>query len=247
MDEGMNRLQDGLLFAFGQPATADYGSGGGRDPIGMLRIACHELVSPLATIQLCAQSLVTRVRSTPPPTESELWEMAQRIESVAVRAVQLIDDVLASERGSEDRGLASGHDVVDLEQALSDAIAMHAEALDRASCSVFVSRTEGQARTRGFWKRQALERIFSNLLQNVVRHAAGAPVLIHLSTELGTDGKWARVRFADQGPGIVATETTGRHGLGLWIIHRTVAELGGQIEMNSAAGAGLSFDIRLPI
>jgi signal transduction histidine kinase len=239
----MNRvLSDGLQFAFGQTGVADHGSDGGRDPIGVLRIACHELVSPLSTIQLCAQSLVTRVRSIPRPSEAELWEMAQRIETVAVRAVQLIDDVLAVDRQGEDRCLSPRHETIDVERALDEALALHAEALDRAGCSVFVTRSDdlGPA-TDGAWKRQSLERLFSNLLQNVARHAAGSDVVIHLSTE----GQWFRVRFADHGPGLVGS--TGRHGLGLWIIHRTVTELGGQIEMESVPGVGLAFEIKLPI
>lgn len=238
-DERTDHLREGLVFAFGEAAPEEAGSDRAQHPAGMLRIACHELVNPLATIQLCAESLISLIHSVPPPPASEISDMAQRIEHVAARAVQLIDDVLAVDRGS--RGTAARDDAVDIDEALDDAIGLHAEMLDRAGCSVLVSRGAGVEQARGRWKRQALDRLFSNLFQNVARHAAGAPVFIHLSVE----ESWLCVRFADRGHGLSATKA-GRHGLGLWIIHRAVTELAGEIQMNSTT-AGLTFDIKLPL
>lgn len=226
-DERTDRLQEGLSFAFGEP-------------IGLLRIACHELVSPLSTIQLCAQSLLEQLNSVPALPPAEISNMVQRIEQLAMRAAQLVDDVLAVDR-RPGRG-ALEKETIGIDEALDDALALHAETLDRAGCSVFVSRGEGLEQARGAWKRQALERLFSNLFQNVARHASRAPVFIHLSVE----GDWLSLRFSDRGPGLSATKA-GRHGLGLWIIYRTVTELGGQIDLNTVPGAGLTFDIKLPL
>lgn len=221
----------------------------------LLWTACHDLGSPLGTIRLCAQKLLQRLR-TGGPTEEELIDLALRIDRVAAHAVGMLDDVLEVERRKrypyEDQSAES----VGVELALGDAIAMHAELLARAGCSVFVSRAPEVEQARGTWDRRALERLFSNLLQNVARHAAGAPVNVDLSA----GRNWLHIRIADRGPGLPAAfqrvgqrpflDSRGgasRHGLGLWIIHRTVAELRGEIEMHNGPGSGLTFEIRLPL
>jgi two-component system sensor histidine kinase FlrB len=66
-----------------------------------------------------------------------------------------------------------------------------------------------------------------------------------------------RVWVRDDGPGIAAEHqprlfqpyfTTKRHGtgLGLFMAHKLLAEHGGTIECESAAGAGTTFTVRLP-
>jgi signal transduction histidine kinase len=221
----------------------------------LLWTACHDLGSPLGTIRLCAQKLLARLRAEGPP-EEQLIDLAMRIDRVAAQAVGMLDDVLEVERRKRYPYEEKPAESVGVELALGDAIALHAEALARAGCSVFVSRGPQVDQARGAWDRRALERLFSNLLQNVARHAAGTTVNVDLSA--GRD--WFHVRFADGGPGLPASLQDGgqrsfldhrggdsRHGLGLWIIHRTVAELRGEIEMHNAPGSGLLFEIRLPL
>ena len=222
----------------------------------LLWTACHDLANPLSAIRLIAQKVLGRQRSEVLLSNEELQELVTRIDRVAGNAIALIDDVLAVERG-EQRPEAEPHeDGVDVEDTLGEAVSLHAEALARAGCSVYVTRADGLDRVRGSWNRRALERLFSNLLQNVARHAPGAPVNVHLSSRQ----RWLLVRFADRGPGLSASfgdlgarsfldsRTPGsRHGLGLWIIHRTVAELGGEIAMQTAPGAGVAFEIKLPL
>jgi two-component system sensor histidine kinase KdpD len=144
---------------------------------------------------------------------------------------------------------------VDAERVLGDVVAMQAVALKRAGCSVFVKRSDGLDRVRGRWNAVSLERLYANLIQNVVRHAPGAPIEVSFTRR----DDHLQIHFADGGPGLpldggpepaiaFADSTPGEdgHGLGLWIVYRIVAEMHGEITMQSRAGKGLSFDIRLP-
>jgi signal transduction histidine kinase len=221
----------------------------------LLWTVCHDLANQLAVVRLYTQGMLVRVRSGEAPGEGEWTKAMSRVDRVAVAAATLLEDVLRAEHG-EAHPPASVASVMDFDDALDDVLTLNAELLAQAGCAVVITRDDGIARICGAWHRPSVERLLSNLLQNVARHAPGTPARIHLSIEPG----WLHVSFSDAGNGLPGATTnfghqaflapggqSSHHGLGLWIIHRTVATLNGQIEMHSAPGAGLAFDIRLPL
>lgn len=102
-------------------------------------------------------------------------------------------------------------------------------------------------------------RIFINLLQNSIQALAAtgsAKREIRLST--GTEGKWAVVKIADNGPGIPPDLRekifdpffSTRHegvGLGLSIVFRLVEDHKGTLELKSDPGEGTEFTLRFPV
>ena len=230
----------------------------GEDPDrranALLRIACHDLCTPLSTIQMHVQSVLWKARRGEDLTTERLLDVMVRLERLAGEGARLVDDVLGVERLDSRAGEVESE--VDLEEALTATISLHSEALRRAGCDLSIEKDSDVDRIRGRWNRRALKSVFSNLLQNVSRYAAGAPVKVHLARF----GARARIRFSDGGPGlppkvlISPSDTSSRshalgasHGLGIWIIHRAVAELGGQVEMRNGAGGGLMCEIWLPL
>jgi signal transduction histidine kinase len=223
----------------------------------VLWTVCHELANQLGVMRLFTQRLLARVQHGEAPAEDEWADAMLRIDRVALAAAGLMKDVLGAER--DESGPHAGAELsgmMDFDQALDDALAVNGEALSRAGCSVVVSRDPGLDRIRGPWNRSSVERVLSNLLQNVARHAPASTARIHLSIEPG----WLHVEFSDGGRGLPGAKVDfgrrpflepgaagSQHGLGLWIIHRTVAALDGDIEMHDAPGSGLAFDIRLPM
>lgn len=100
------------------------------------------------------------------------------------------------------------------------------------------------------------QQIFTNLLDNAVRHGGGA-VTIDVHSENGD----AVVRVSDQGPGIPPAElervfhrfyrvdrsrSQPGTGLGLAIAKHLVAAHGGSIRAYNRAGGGATFEVRLP-
>jgi signal transduction histidine kinase len=223
----------------------------------LLWTVCHDLANLMSVVRLDTQRLLTRLENGEHPTQDEWTESLKRTDHVALAAIVLMRDVLRAER-DEARPSATRERprLIDFEDTLDEVLAVNAEALAQAGCPVIVSRDGGLDRICGRWDRGSVERLLSNLLQNVARHAAGAPARIHLSTEPG----WLRMWFSDGGDGLPSASADfgrrafvgpaameGNHGLGLWIIHRTVAALDGEIEMRNVPGSGLAFEIRLPL
>jgi signal transduction histidine kinase len=107
--------------------------------------------------------------------------------------------------------------------------------------------------------RADLTELLGNLLDNACKWA-GARVRIEVDIEEGADTRVAlRLTIDDDGPGIAeadrakvlqrggrADEATPGHGLGLAMVHDTVALYGGTLRIDSSGFGGARFDLRLP-
>jgi signal transduction histidine kinase len=223
----------------------------------LIWIASHDLRAPLAAIKLHAAAFTRRAGSGSALTERDWLEAMARIERAANRALEMIDEVLTIEQLSESPAANMPVlETVDVEETIGEAIFLNRDLLKQARCGVVVTRAEGEGRMRGAWNRSCLLRLFSNLLQNVSKHAPESPILIHLERR----GDNLRLRFADRGPGLpvgmrLDDEATfdsraggsRGFGLGLWIIRRAVAQLLGSLRLSTAPGLGVVFDIELPM
>jgi len=258
-----NRPGSRARAADAPPLTQDL-EGAGRDyrrARELLWMAAHDLAAPLGAIRMHLRAK-ERQHARQPLTTDEWLAALSRIERLVENAQAMIEDVLAVERlRQRPAAVRPEASLVDAERVLRDVIAMQAVGLRRAGCSVFVKRRDDLGGARGPWNAISLERLYSNLIKNVVRHAPGAPIEVSFARRdaylqihfadggpgLPLDGGFepsAATAFADMAPGDAPGEDG--HGLGLWIVYRIVAEMQGEITMQSRAGVGLSFDIRLP-
>lgn len=107
---------------------------------------------------------------------------------------------------------------------------------------------------------QRLAQILNNLVRNAIEAAAGERVTLGTDAGLFREGReGVEVSVADTGPGLPRSvlerladpkDSTkgGEHaGLGLHIVHRLVRELGGNIDVRTAAGQGTTFNLFLPL
>lgn len=99
-----------------------------------------------------------------------------------------------------------------------------------------------------------LERVFSNLLLNAVKHNDRSAPRIRVSVE--TDDETATVHVADNGPGVPEgqrdtlferdTDRGSSHGLGLYLVRTLVERYGGSVELTETGPEGSVFTVTLP-
>jgi heavy metal sensor kinase len=214
--------------------------------------ASHELRTPVAIIRTTAE--LTRRR---PRTETEYAEALDRILAESERTSRLIEDLLMLARADAEAG-AFVSEQMDLADALREASEEGRILADAAGLS-FSLDAPSACPTVG--DPQALRRLFLILLDNAVKYTLpGGAVGVRMSV----DRSDASIEVRDTGVGIPAEEIphlfdrfyrvgkdrsreSGGVGLGLSIARSIATHHGGDITLESQAGAGSTFRVRLPI
>jgi PAS domain S-box-containing protein len=214
----------------------------------------HELRTPLTAIRTCVGLL--RDPTVQPEPEAHA-QLLQTIEQSAERMQRLVADVLDLTR------LRSGSIRLQLRRFDAGVLARAAGA---AMLPLLTARRQTlnlilpSSRTWVYGDRRRLERALLNLLSNAQKFSpTGAEIRLSLVAS-GDDVLWS---VTDHGPGIsaedqarlferfftVATDAASDRagtGLGLPIARAIALAHGGAIEVNSAAGQGSTFTLRVP-
>lgn len=199
----------------------------------------HELKSPLAAIRLGLETLSRE--GLEPPQRERLREMML---ADVDRLHAFIDSILEASRLAHERG---GHDLQDhdVEALLRDVIGrlVHRHRVDPASVTLdsppgLVLRTD----------RPAFETILGNLIDNALKYSDAPARIVIRATEAANDQIAFEVE--DAGIGIPQAELKNvilrfyrvqgdqvrrrrGTGLGLYVVHALVAELGGRMRIES--------------
>lgn len=204
----------------------------------------HELRSPLTTMVTAVELL----DASRPDLRAEGREALDLLKAEVRRFERLVDDLLEISRAD-----AGSADVVLEMVALSEFVrrAVPSRMQDRI---VMKPSADVQVEV----DKRRLERVLSNLIDNAERHGGGLRAIVVTSR----DG-WADVSVEDDGPGINHSErerifdrfargrATGRDGgegagLGLSLVARYVALLGGRVSAGNVGGGGARFIVTLP-
>jgi signal transduction histidine kinase len=171
-------------------------------------------------------------------TSGEISDMATRVKETALDLISVTDTVRGFERGVVDSTELTSCDVRSVVRSVVNDLRgdyPDTEFSIEADESLNVMAT-GQ-----------LELALSELGDNAARHGESA-VRYEVTT---TDNDWVAVRVHDSGPGLPTTERTvleaGREtpmehgsGLGLWMVHWIVTNLGGTVTANVDDGTTVS-------
>jgi two-component system, OmpR family, sensor kinase len=217
--------------------------------------ASHELRTPLAGISGFAE--LYRMGA------AEVDATMNRIERESVRLAGLVDDLLLLAQLDEGQ-----HDLVrpapmDLRTLAVDAL-HDLRALDPTR-EISLTGPDGSpdpAPAPVLGAESRLRRVVTNLVGNAIAHTpAGSPVRVGV----GTSGADAVLEIADSGPGMSpeqarlvfdrfyradtsrARDGSGGAGLGLAIAWSLVVAHGGTIDLDTAAGRGATFRVRMPV
>jgi len=223
-----------------------------------MSMVSHELRTPLNTLYLETQvrKLHLGKGNTAHFAPERLPTMIERDQRQIQNMVRLIDDMLDVTR------MRSGAlsiqprpvDLAALARGVVESLAQQAEAA--GSVISFDAPSDG---VHGQWDDFRIEQVITNLLTNALRYGGGQPVEVHI----GASHDWAQVIVRDHGMGIAAedqarifeqferTEASRKRaaglGLGLYITRQIVQAHGGRVELESAAGAGATFRVSLPL
>jgi two-component system OmpR family sensor kinase len=219
-----------------------------------LAIAAHELRNPMTPIGAQIELLLAKARrqpeTVPAGTVQGLERLERSVDAYVRRATTLLE-VSRIDSGSLDLKAAE----VDLSALVRKVATGMIPAARRAGCRVRLRVPEG---ITGTCDATAVEQILENLLSNAVRYGAGRPVEVALAG----DGATVRLSVRDEGIGISASDQArlferfrrlgrksadGGFGMGLWIARRLVEAMRGEIAVASAAGAGATFTVTLPL
>ncbi len=222
-----------------------------RDRAAFLAAVSHELRTPLNAILGFADVLMTEVDG---PLSPEAREEVEQIRGSGKHLLDLINDIL------ELSALESGQ--LRLTRARVDlagvALEVVREAVGLVGSRPVAVRLEGPVDVYARADAKRVRQILTNLVGNAIKFTQRGEVVV----EVGREGRFARLRVRDTGPGISAqeravifeeykqtSEERGRRrgtGLGLAITRRLVHVHRGLIRVESELGKGSTFEVLLP-
>jgi two-component system phosphate regulon sensor histidine kinase PhoR len=220
--------------------------------------ASHELRTPLAAVSGFIDTLLGPARDD---TEARARFLAI-MKTQATRMARLIDDLLSLSRVelTEHMHPETPVDLVPVVRQVADGL--QTLALDR-NVEIKIAQPDGHVMVAG--DRDELTRVFENLAENALKYgASGKRVEIAFAERTSPDGAEALVSVRDYGPGIAAehiprlterfyrvdvaqSRAEGGTGLGLALVKHILNRHRGKLTIESAAGQGATFTVRLPL
>ncbi|MCM8557011.1 sensor histidine kinase [Sphingomicrobium sediminis] len=202
------------------------------------------LRSPLNRIIEAADQIVDRSDG---PLRSDYANYAGDIATAGRHLLSVIRSM--SQKVQPDKG------IVDLVSLAKEATSMAGGDALRAGVDFELDEDEPTKSAVG--EARAILQVLVNILGNAIRHSPDGGTVAIVFDE---DAQWAFVTIADQGPGIARADqnkiferyerlgetSSDNAGLGLAISRRLARSMGGDILLESAAGEGARFTLKLP-
>jgi PAS domain S-box-containing protein len=217
-----------------------------------LSVASHELKTPITSLRLAVQRLLS-LAAAETLTPERLERNLDTIERQSRRLGILVESLLDVTRIQAGR-LQLHPEAGDLGGVIHDVVARLEPDASRAGSTVTVSAA---GPLPGHWDRHRLDQVLTNLLSNAIKYGLGRPIII----EAHCDGTDCHIAVIDQGIGIpaqdqvrvfapferaVSSDHYGGLGLGLYIVQRIVVAHGGDIWADSGPDGGTTMHLRLP-
>jgi len=225
-----------------------------------LRVAIHNLRSPVGASQMLMESLVSGMAG---PLNSQQQDWALRIGRRMEGMQEMLQDLqVLGQLETED--VEKSAERVQLADVLFDVVEDYGEQARAAGLELRVKESEGVPEVRVI--RRLLREAVVNFVTNAIKYAPRSGVVtMETKALIGDRGPWARVEVRDRGPGIppeviprlfkefyratqrsAGPEHPASSGLGLAIARRIVESHGGRVGVDAQPGEGSTFWIELP-
>ena len=217
-----------------------------------LSVASHELKTPLTSMNLQSQLLLKMINDPERMEMDRLNRSVSTINSQMKRLTRLIDDLLDISRITAGK-LEVNKELLDLGE-LTKEIVTQFEGVSKKSQIHFEDNS-----VKGNFDRNRMEQVITNLISNAIKYGDDKPIHVSVKEDKGR----ASLIVKDQGIGIekqdhgriferferlVDNNDVSGLGLGLWIVHRIVTQLEGDISVASeGAGKGSQFTVSIPL
>jgi signal transduction histidine kinase len=221
-----------------------------------LSVISHELKTPLTALTLQNQFLLKIIANQ--QMEAPLFDRIRSILQSSLLSIKQLDHLIKSlldpSKINYER-LSITRSKVNLTEIIEDIILRCSSKFEEAHCEV---KTNLPKSCFGYLDRSRMEQVFTNLLMNATKYAAGKPISITLY-DLGSH---IEIRIQDSGNGISlddqrtifhkfkrASNVVGKVeglGLGLYIVDQIVRAHSGTIRIESKPDMGTTFVLNLP-
>ena len=215
----------------------------------ILGIVSHDLRNPLSVVRMSAASLLKR-------EGLDEWQSKNvtRIVTATDRSTRLIRDLLDFSQARLGGGIPVERKRMDLFELVRGVVEEHAASHPGRQVEL-AQEGEGE----GEWDGDRLAQVIGNLLGNALQHSPkGTPVKVVCRGEVAAvllevhnegspiEPAYLPDLFEPFRRGRQAGSGAGSVGLGLYITRQLVLAHGGGIQVNSRAGEGTRFTVRLP-
>jgi signal transduction histidine kinase len=204
----------------------------------------HEVGAPLTAIMVAVEQLLKRECGACPAGSHDLEIVLSQTRRIAELSRRLVD-------------LARPGDpvlrAVDLNAVIREGFELVEKQLHRSSIEATLALDPAIPVVRA--DAHQLQQVLLNLLLNAERALQAAGGTVSVTTRAGAD--WVELEVRDTGPGIAADDLprvflpfysrSGGTGLGLPLARQIVHAHGGTIEVESRAGGGARFTVRIPV
>lgn len=219
-----------------------------------ISMASHELVSPLTAIRGYGELLTDNIRKENIASDN-IFLYLKNIDSSAARLVTLVDDMLEVSRIEQNR-LPIKLQKVDLGELIEKTVSeVRVNAVKKKLELVYEKKTVPEVVADP----ARVKQIVVNLLSNAIKYTPQGKVEVMIKE----DGKYVAITVADTGLGISAedlknlfgkfyriqnadTKNISGTGLGMWISRELARKMEGDLEVESIAGVGSHFTLKLP-
>lgn len=218
-----------------------------------LRELVHEAYNPLSIVNNYLHILELKLGHDP-----QVVDQLRLIGAELKRASDIIAQIREVPEEAERPEAQAEFADVDLNELAAQVVELHAGYARDHGVDLSTTLPPGALVVRS--DAQRLMQILNNLMRNAIEAAGGASVTVATAAGIYREGREGAVlEVRDTGPGLPpavlgrlaepkqTTKGSSHSGLGLHIVHRLVAELGGSIDVRTSPGRGTTFAIFLPV